>query len=537
MQELSKLTHQLIARYSAWYQSSQEKTGTSTISVDEVTSKVASFYEKMRGVIDWREEHLLRKTAVERVLKRRLFFKKNLMKKIEDISEPLIQELIRGGHFPNESIPEAKIDEVQKLIDKYVFIIENAPNGKQEKMKIQLYDWLLSVAACEIESVLSPPAKETALMDFMLEIMKERVELKRGLVTKQMGEDEKNDQLYIAIQRALFKLDQPTVTYNLLKRWYPDWNNLSPEELEKITRDIYGLWEKIDYALKHPLSEKFYNVCERYDTPYLILGDIISQNPLQSKDILEDPQALENKIKEVYGRRLKKVKSRMSRAAFYSTVSIFITKVLMAFAVEVPFDKYITGQFDYMTAGLSVLIPPALMFFLVLSIHPPSRRNEGLVVMEVMKIVYARERKDVYEVKPNQKRGLILNTIIGLLYLLSFVVSYGFIVWGLQKLHFSTLSIIIFLIFVSLISFAGIKIRQRAKELVVEKEKETFLLWFADLFSLPVIQMGRWLSNQWTKYNAVAVIFNSLIDMPFQIFIEFLEQWRSFLREKKEKIH
>jgi len=32
-------------------------------------------------------------------------------------------------------------------------------------------------------------------------------------------------------------------------------------------------------------------------------------------------------------------------------------------------------------------------------------------------------------------------------------------------------------------------------------------------------------------------VLNFLIEAPFQIFVEFLEQWRSFLREKKEEIH
>ncbi len=70
-----------------------------------------------------------------------------------------------------------------------------------------------------------------------------------------------------------------------------------------------------------------------------------------------------------------------------------------------------------------------------------------------------------------------------------------------------------------------------------EKEKETFLRSLIDLFSLPIIQVGRWLSNQWDRYNAVTILFNSLLDMPFQLFVEFLEEWRSFLREKREKIH
>jgi len=48
---------------------------------------------------------------------------------------------------------------------------------------------------------------------------------------------------------------------------------------------------------------------------------------------------------------------------------------------------------------------------------------------------------------------------------------------------------------------------------------------------------GRWLSNKWKRYNAIAAFFNALIDMPFSIFVEFLENWRFFLKEKKEEIH
>mgnify|MGYP001602320898 CR=1 FL=1 len=536
MQELTPSAQRLVNRYQEWSQGLQAKDEIGTISVDEVASRVASFYEKMRGVIDWKEEHLLRKTAVERILKRRLFLKKNLNKN-EKIAEPFIHELIRGGHFPNETIPESKIEEVQKLIDKYAFILKSSPAPKKERAKIYLYDWLFGIAACEIEAVLSPSPKENALIDFMMEVMKDGIQIKEGGSMRSISEGAADTQLYIAVQRALFKLDAPTITYNLLKRWFPDWTNLPHPALNEISLNIYRIWKEIEDALKHPLSEKFYAVCERYDTPYLILGDIVSQNPDLASNTLKNPAALEGKIREAYGLRLKKVKAKMNRAAVYGTISIFITKVLVALAIEIPFDKYVTQQLNYLTTALSITIPPVLMFFLVLSIRPPSKRNEDLVLMEVMKIVYGKEKKNIYEIKPSPRRGLVLNLFMVTFYLASFIASYGLIVWGLQKINFSALSIIIFLLFISMISFAGVKIRQRAKELVVEKEKDTFLHTLIDLFSLPIIQVGRWLSGQWVKYNAVAVIFNSLLDMPFQLFVEFLEQWRFFLKEKKEKIH
>ena len=38
------------------------------LEVDEVASKIAKAYEKVREVVDWKEENLLRRAAIERIL-------------------------------------------------------------------------------------------------------------------------------------------------------------------------------------------------------------------------------------------------------------------------------------------------------------------------------------------------------------------------------------------------------------------------------------------------------------------------------------
>ena len=70
MAQLSQSTKKLINPYQQWHQSLQSKEGRITIHVDEVASKVAAFYEKLRGIIDWKEEHLMRRAAIIRKLKR-----------------------------------------------------------------------------------------------------------------------------------------------------------------------------------------------------------------------------------------------------------------------------------------------------------------------------------------------------------------------------------------------------------------------------------------------------------------------------------
>jgi len=529
MKELSPQTKTLIQKYQQYFFSKEKETG-STIHVDEVASKVASFYEKIKELINWQEEHLLRKSAIERALKRRLLLKKEG----KEIAEPLVYELIRGGYFPNDSIPERKIEVVQKLIDKYVFLLNNLPPQKNNN-SFSLNDWIVKIMACELEELLSPPEREKALIEYMIETLKERIEIKDERF-KNISEEEKETILSVAVERALFGFDDYLIAYHLLQRWFPEWEDPSPSHLRTISQNIFSIREKITSILSHPLEKEFFKICERYDTPYLIVGDIINSSPYQAKKNLENPQILEIKIKQAYQKRLKRVKEKMERAATYSTISIFLSKMLVAFAIEVPFDKYITHQFDYFTLIMNIFIPVFLMFLLILTIKPPSERNLEMVIMEVMKIVYQTQKKDIYEVKLPQKRSVALNTVIGVLYGLSFIFTFGIIIWGLKKLNFSPLSILIFLIFTSLISFAGVKTRQQAKELIVEKEKETFFQTFIDAFSLPLIHLGKWLSAQWAKFNILVLFFNLLLDVPFQVFVEFLEQWRVFLKKKKEEI-
>lgn len=542
MPELSQNLKKLVFQYQIGQRLLRPKEGSQTVHVDEVASKVAAFYEKIRGVIDWREEHLLKIGAIERMLKRRLFGKMDLGSGIinaEGTAVPLVSELVRGGIFPNDQIEEARVKQVQKVVDKYAYIINNSPaNASNKRPRLQLYHWLSSIAACEIEDILSPSVKERALIDFMFEAMKERIKINEGpFKVSPISKEEESVQIYIATQRALFKLDSQIISYHLLKYLYPSWTGLPEPLLNEITDSIFSIWDKIEKALNHPLGDKLYHVCERYDTAYLILGDVIAEEPANAEGRIAKPENLESLVKRFYSERLKTLKSRLGRAALYATISIFITKIALALAIEIPLDKYLFGQFNSVAITIDAIFPPLLMFFLIATIRPPAKENLNMVMMEVMKIAYTREKKDVYEVKVGRKKGFFTTLVIDLFYLISFLVSIGVIIWILHLFNFPFISYFIFIIFISLIAFAGTRLRQRAKELHITEEKEGFLNMILDLFALPLIQVGNWLTAKWRRYNIISALFNALIDMPLSIFVEFLEQWRSFLKEIKERIH
>ena len=339
------------------------------------------------------------------------------------------------------------------------------------------------------------------------------------------------------LARALFKLDDATITYHLLERIYADWANATDEALTSIAQQLEELKTKIQYMLNHPLRERFFKVADMQNTPYLLLGDIIDKNPSALEDLTEHSEKYEAAIREAYKARNTRLRGRIGRAALYSTLSIFVTKILFALLIEVPVDQFFNQQINYLPVLISVGVPPLLMVLLVTRVQTTTDQNLQKVIMEVMRLTYGSERKETQEISLPKKGSPTVRTTINLFYGLSFLLTFGLMVWILLQLHFEYLSIGIFTIFISLVAFAGTKIRQRARELMIEEQKGSPLYTILDIFSLPILQVGKWLSGQIARYNIIILLFNFLIEAPFQVFVEFLEQWRGFLREQKEIIH
>ncbi len=538
MNEITQATKELIAKFTAGQRSLKPREGEATIHVDEVASKVATFYEKIRTIIDWKEEHLMRRVAIMRKLKRRFLDLEVSNFTTENFAEPLLMELIRGGYFSNDKIEESKIAEIQRVIEKYVFILKNNPENKGGRAGLQFYNNLLEIAACEVEETLASSTKEMALIDYMFDLMRERIKINENVYNSgALRKEEKDVQIYIAVQQALFKLDQPIISYNLIKYEFSYWNNPSQDELLKLSQNIYKILNNIEKYLEHPLSKKFYAICEKYDTPYLLLGDILTQGDSEKiNQEISDPILLESLIRGAYLKRLKNLKAKIRRAAVYSTVSIFITQIFSFITIEWALMWLFNGTLTIIFAIANIIVPTILMALLVIAVRPPSKNNLYLVIMETMKIVYKKEKTDIYEIKMHSKKGLMTRSILSLTYLAGTIISFSFIYLALYYLKFPVTSIIINTIFIAMILFAGIAIQIKSRELTIEEGSKGFLGFIYDILSLPVAGAGSWFAKKWSEYNTIVVLFNALIDMPFSAFVEFLERWRYFIKDKKEEI-
>lgn len=501
--------------------------GEEVIKVSIMTSAISFMYEKLRTIVDYNEDHLLRKSAIFRILKRRFLGGGDYYK----ISENVIKELISARYLENNKFPESKVVEVAQVIEKYDLLYTGVENQKGIQAALGLYDWILNIAACEIEEVIMPANKMKVLVRFMYEEIKAKVQI---VSNQAMTEDEVNLQFFLAVNRSLVKSDKPMLEYLILKLWYSDWKDNPQIILPQFIEQIYTIREAIDKQINHRLANKLLQVCRRYAMMIIILRDVIYDDFANAGQLLNDPKLLESKIREICQEKYSETKRRLKTQIFRAIIYVFLTKMLLAMIVEIPFDMYLLHSFSWIAAAVNVAFPPFLMVLIAATIRTPSEKNTNAMVKGIFDIL--NDSGEIQYIRDPKKRNWFVWGLLNLLYLVSFVIPFGLIIYFLNYIQFSILSIGLFVVFFSIVSFFGVRIRRSARELNILKKKENILGEIFDFFTLPFIRVGRFMSLNFSKINIFIYILDFLIEAPLKIILQGIEEWLAFFKEKKEDL-
>jgi hypothetical protein len=521
MENISEDVGNLIARCRA-YEDGQgmggEREG-EKIHVDEIASKLATLYDKFRNLIQYHEAHLLRRETIERVLRRRILLKTSGGK----FAEAFIKDLIRSGHLPNDTVPETKVPEVQLTIDNLLYFLEQE-NGDGLNLGRGISSWLLQIFVPAIEDELFPLPENRLVADTMYDVMRKHLVLKN---IKGNTEDIET-QLFIAVQRSMFRFDDDQLRYQLLKFLYPNWGKMGELELANIAKELPDVKKRIDGILGDPLSSYFFKVCQKEKIAFELLGDLVmSDVPLTD--------GFGNELRTLYAEREERVSRQLKKLAFFSVISFLASKVAVALAVEIPLDRILGYPFSYPNLAFNMLFPPFLMLAIVTFVRPPSRKNFDLVAREVNSLIYEGREKEYFITVP-PKQGRYVTVFVNLAYFVALAFVLYVIIHFLSILRFSPPSIAIFLLFTSMIIATGVKINNRAHEMSLEKKKATVLGFLADLVIIPFMAIGKWVIAGLSKLNILVVVFDFFIELPLGFFIEFLENFRKFINAKKEEI-
>jgi len=178
------------------------------------------------------------------------------------------------------------------------------------------------------------------------------------------------------------------------------------------------------------------------------------------------------------------------------------------------------------------------MFLLGVSVRVPSDKNTELIVKGLDEIIFVPpEKQEKIIMETVTRRSKVATVIYNIIYAIIFTGILGLIIYGLYRLNFNIVSGAIFIIFLSLISFFGFRIRSSAHEFIVKKKSGGFLSFLFDIGFLPVIRLGRWISLKSAKINVMIFLLDVIIEAPFKTIIDYLEGLVGFLREKKEEVY
>jgi hypothetical protein len=529
MSNISPTIHTMITGYLSGLQPPREYRGPK-LHVDHLVSKVSVVYEKIRNSLEYQEEHLIRRSAIERGILRRWAPKKSA----QALAKSLIYDLVRGRYLPNDQLPETDIDEVGKIINKHILLANLSKHFVAEKKdKEKITTWLISLCACEIEDYFAPPIKEKAMINGMYEVFHEYVSLADKKITPQ----DRDIQVYIAIMYALMKYDNTLVAWNLFKHYCPEWLNFNTDEMAGVAKKIMAVKQQIQNDLAHPIGEKVVRFMQRHTIIFWIIQDVIEKNKTQSLNIFANQNLLEKEIIEACAKKYKLTRSKRRRSTLRSFIYIFLTKMMLAIALEIPYDLYVIKHTEYLPISINILFHPFLLFFVASSVRMPKADNTQKIVQSINTLVYKPKDTQLYQIKTFKPTKTSLKIIFFLLYTLMFAISFGAIVYILRRLNFNVVSGLLFLFFIAVISFFGLKMRQMVRELILIKKKEGFISRMINFLSLPILRAGRWLSRNIRTINLLVFILDYIIERPFKKTMEVSEEFVEYVKEKEEEVY
>ncbi len=503
----------------------------SRINVSQTVSFLAIVYEKLRNVIDYREEHLVRRAAIERIIKRRLTL--NLEGAGE--AENLVRELLWARYFPNGSLGDGDIHMIQKIINKYLTLRKTLlATHKDIKYREYLWQFLLDLLTCEIEESLTPVEsnRDASSTYFIYQTLRHKVKIE-GLT-----DDQKDIYFLIAIEKSFRRSDQSYQRYHLFITFYKPIAHYTDEEAQALASNIATIFKKIDELRASPYVDKLVKYTRKQLPSYLILFDILHRHKHDMKTILSSASTLWEEVQQTCQQKYGMVKSRLRNLAIRSLIYIFLTKMLFAIILEYPVSNFLYGEVYVPSIVINSLFPPILMLFIVLLNKLPDQENTKRIYQRIIGIIDADrtyETQVAYMTKKQRTRRPILIFGFTILYSCTFLFTLFLIYKVLTFLHFNLVSQAIFIFFVSIVSFFAYRVRQVANEYRLV-EKTSIIGPVVDFFFLPIISIGKFLSSEVARFNFFILIFDFIIEAPFKFIMQVIEEWISFVKQRKEDI-
>jgi len=518
--QLNQYSQFLVQVFSKEHEARSEK----GMTVNPLVAELASWYEKLRNAIEYREEEVILRATIERILKRRLILGGNG----EKVAASLVRELIWARYFPDGSIEEKTITEVEKTIDFYLELrtqVLKKHHTKEALITSFMYDLLSS----SIERLLNPNIERQTMANFIFHM------LQKSIVIADDTEEMRDTQVFIAIRKAYTKDDLAFLRYNLFIQFFGE-----PKEsdLENIADNFLDYHKEVEKQLNYPLRHKIFTYVKRNIPPFLILDDILRTQKNNIHGLLTNDKEFEETVMATCEKNYNTIAVKVRRAIIRSVIFVMLSKVFFAFAIEGTYERIFYGRILWGSIALNVAIPSLLMVVTGFLIKTPGKDNSERILARIKVVLFDKNpvvARQVLLHRVPKKNTSILHKFFIVSWLATFLLSFGLLIYILSVLHFTIVSQGIFLFFFAIVSFLAYRINQTAKLYTVE-DKTGISTLIVDFFFLPLARVGQKLTEGISQINIFLFILDYVIETPFKGLFSFFDQWFFYLHSKREDL-
>lgn len=517
---LSRLSRYVI---DAFLKGEAEEPEERKISVNPIVTKFASWYEKLRNAMEFREDEVVLRATIERILKRRLLLGGNG----KTTAEALIKELLWARYLPNEEISISVVHQVERRIDLYLSLRLKALQ-KHRMPEATMNEWIYDLMSSDIQYILNPKPEKEVMANFMFKVLQDDVEITDDT------EVTKDAQVYMAIRKAYARDDLAFLRYHLFNQYF---GRLSSETIEKTSEHFSKGLDEVNSQLSHPLKDRIYTYVKRRTATFFILEDVLRNDKEKLNDILGYEEDLKEAVFAACEVRYSGITTKVRRAIIRSVIFILLTKLAFAFIVEGTYETWMYGEIQWNTLAINTLVPPLLMVIVGLFIRAPGIDNTKQILTYIKQLLhednprFGSKLSVAKETNTKSKSHAVFNT----LWFLGFILSFGMLVFILSRLHFNLVSQFIFIFFLAIVSFLSYRISLIANTYKVG-EKQGLTTLVVDFLFMPIIRVGRNLTQNIAKVNIFLMFFDFFIEAPFKYIFAFFDQWFHFLHAKTEEL-
>jgi hypothetical protein len=530
--EISDFTEKFISQFDERLKES-EFSGGPTLRVSEVFGGLARVYERVRMAIEYKGEHVLRRTAIERILKRLVWEKESVRSNVEStkVTKMLIKELIWARYVKNGSVHQSKVVKLEKIVEKYIYFLQNIDNLPAGVSSSNVKSWLWGIASSEIEDLLEPTYREL-FVQLMCNWFKDYFKWTDLTV----DDHEKEIQIYLAVHRAFTKSDDPIMRYYLLLHEVPDWKEADREGIHKLIMKFPDIYSEIERHLEFKGRFALYRKVQRHAAAFEVFRDIAFNYKDELKDLLLHKKDFEETIRLVCDKKYRQIRQKVKTGIVRSIIYIFVTKVAFAMVIEIPYEILVYNNVLYTPLFINLMLPPFMMLFIGLTIKVPGAKNTEAIIDRLKSVIYVTESEPLPMSIEKARTNSTLALIFAGLYFFLFVIVFGTLTYVLSLLHFSPVGMLVFFAFLSLVTLFAFRVRFNATQLKIDSEQEGIAGHFSGYLTLPFLYIGSYLSQGLAKINFFGVILDFLIEVPLKNVIEIFEEWTGYLKEKKEEV-